>query len=454
MSRRIARTLPLLALWGALGLGVTAARSEPVGGEAEPPPPANAGADSIASDPLVEYLGELELRTDESFGLEALTISDAEVDSLMRVWEGSGESPYDPVPQKWDLDFDVSAVRYNRVEGLNVMPGFQLDAPSRPALTLFGSFGWGWAADEATWRAGIRARLGNGGGRPTFELAHARDVYSYGSGSFLGNTIAALFFGRDYGDYFRGEGWSASLQSRPEPFRIGLSYRRERQESVTPATDFSLFERESHFRANPAIDPGKARLVEIDLGYGEPRTSRFAASLLGSVAGGELGGDFRYESLAARVVGRRGLWFGDLATLDLRAGQVTGDAPFQALHHLGGFQTLRGYEVNEFPARRFAHARLDYTIGTDLLGHVPYLRVLRFQAVPFADAAAIFETQAPDGGTRELDDPDVRSSAGIGLQRNLLGIPGGVGELRLDIARRLDRDGDDWTYRLLLTQKR
>ena len=81
-------------------------------------------------------------------------------------------------------------------------------------------------------------------------------------------------------------------------------------------------------------------------------------------------------------------------------------------------------------------------------------RQLRFQAVPFADAAAIFEMRTDDGGTREFGDPDVRFSAGLGLQRNLLGIPGGAGQVRLDITRRLDRRRDDWTYRFLLTQDR
>ena len=110
--------------------------------------------------------------------------------------------------------------------------------------------------------------------------------------------------------------------------------------------------------------------------------------------------------------------------------------------------------MNELPARRFVHGRLDYKLGTDLLGWVPYVRQLRLQAVPFVDVGAALETQDRDGTVRTLDDPDVRAAAGVGLQRNLLGVPGGAGQLRVDVTRRLDRGEDDWTSRLMITMSR
>ena len=36
----------------------------------------------------------------------------------------------------------------------------------------------------------------------------------------------------------------------------------------------------------------------------------------------------------------------------------------------------------------------------------------------------------------------------------ILGIPGGAGQIRLDVARRLDRADDAWTYRLGFTIER
>jgi hypothetical protein len=52
------------------------------------------------------------------------------------------------------------------------------------------------------------------------------------------------------------------------------------------------------------------------------------------------------------------------------------------------------------------------------------------------------------------DRPEARFAAGLGVQRNVLGLPGGGGQLRLDIARRLDRADDAWTFRLGITAER
>ena len=129
-------------------------------------------------------------------------------------------------------------------------------------------------------------------------------------------------------------------------------------------------------------------------------------------------------------------------------------APYQALHFLGGPRRLRGYAVNELPTRRSAHFSVDYAIGTNPLGWLPYVYRLRIQPVPFADGAMILETQTRAGERLEPDSPLWRFDVGLGLQYNVLGIPGGSGQVRLDIARRLDRAADNMTYRLGFTVAR
>jgi hypothetical protein len=447
------RALGTAGAWAIVLLAISAgpvARSA----AADDPPPATAPPDTVVADPLDDYLDGLSARGDAAFDLEALSISDAEVDSLIRIWEATGDSPYEEPEPTWRTSFELGAVRYNRVEGLNVMPAARVRAPLRRELSLGGRAGYGWAGEDWTWRAGLTAELLRGHGSPTLELEHARDVYSYGSGGFPGNTIAAGLFGKDYDDYFRGEGWRAGLGLSPGRFAFDVGWRVEEQESLANETDWAVFERHDPFRPNPPIDPGTTRLVEGSIEWGDPGYGRFALRVDGAVAGRELGGDFDYETLGGRIVARKGLWFGDLATVELRGGAVTGNAPFQALPHLGGFQTLRGYEINEIPARRYAHFRLDYQLGTDVIGALPWLRHLRVQAVPFFDAAAVFESQARDGSVIDLDEPEVKASAGLGLQRNLLGIPGGAGQLRLDLSRRLDRGDDTFVARLLVTMQR
>lgn len=413
-------------------------------------------ADSSSVDPFFEYLESLERETDRSFSetsLERIPISGAEIDSLVGVFEETGELPDITVvrERRWRLSPGIAAARYNRVEGLNLMPSLTMRPPTRQWIETFGALGYGTASEEITWRAGLRARLMRAAGAPALEAGYARDLRRYGSGGIAGNSITALLFGGDYDDYFLGEGWEVGLRMGPRPYQIHLGYRIEAQDSLTNAAPFSFVGGEDAFRPNPAIDSGEVRQIILGLRTDDLPAGLSSGSVEASVAGNGLGGDFDYEAWRAEAVGARKLWFGDLLVMRAIGGLVTGDPPFQALHHLGGFQTLRGYEINEIRARQFAHLSVDYEIGTNLLRSVPLLGRLKIQMVPFFDGAVIFEKQARDGVVVELDEPLGRFAAGLGLMKNVLGIPGREGLLRLDIARRLDRREDAFTYRARIT---
>jgi hypothetical protein len=402
---------------------------------------------------LSDHMQGLSRQTDSDFGLDALSISDAEVDSLIRLYDETGQAPsLDAGPARWRVEAGLSGVRYNRVEGLNVMPRVAISTPTNPVVETFGRVGWGLASEELTWRAGVRVPL-PGVALPTLSYTYAHDVYSYGSGGIPGNSATALTLGRDYYDYYLGDGWSADASYVFGRARARVGFRSEDQSSLPLETDFSLFERPADFRPNPLVNRGRDRIVETALTFGSD-VSRWTAGAFASVARDEFGGDFEYESYRAEIGARRTVWFGDLATIRVSAGTVTGEPPYQALHFLGGFQALRGYEVNEFSTRRFAHGRLDYRLGTDVMGWIPFARHLRLQLAPFFDAATIFETQDLGGMVVEHDRPEARFAAGLGVQRNVLGLPGGGGQLRLDIARRLDRADDAWTFRLGITAER
>ena len=416
--------------------------------------PAATYADSSAvpeEDPLSAYLDTLSSGADDDFSLEALSISDAEVDSLIRVWEATGTTPALTAPRRrGPVDWRLSGVRYNRVEGLNVMPRVRIVAPGSVPAEAFGRVGWGLASEKWTWRAGGRVAASGAGLVPSVSYTYARDVYSYGAGGTPGNSLTALMLGRDYHDYYFGDGWTADASLASPRIGLRVGFRSEIQSSLPLETDFSLFERPAEFRPNPGIDRGRDRSLQGALTCGNDATA-WSAGVTGRWAAEELGGEFAYESVQGDVAFRRSLAWGDVVSLQLSGGVISGDPPVQALHFLGGFQALRGYDVNEFATRRFAHARWDYRIGTDLFGSVPFLRHARLQLAPFMDSAMIFESQDRDGTIVRENDPDARFSAGIGVQRNLLGIPGGGGQLRLDVARRLDRSDEAWTFRLGIT---
>ncbi len=417
----------------------------------------SAVVDSAAADPLDAldgYLGSLSLETDQDFLLEQLSISDAEIDSLIRIYEETGEVPGAVgSPPVWNFRGSVGSVRYNRVEGLNVMGDVSLAPPTRNPWSAFLRAGYGWASHEATWRGGFRTEFPRFAGHPGLEVTHARDVYAYGAGGLPGNSFLALTAGRDWDDYFLGEGFTVGLSLFPGPARVSLSWSGEDQESLPVESNFTLFG-EGEFRPNPTIDDGASRRIMLGLDLGDSGFGRLAGNVRGTIAGHGLGGDFEYETVAADVVARRRLWFGDEVRVKVGGAIVTGEPPVQALYFLGGTSRLRGYDVNELPARQAAHLALDYKLGRNPLRWVPYLRRIRIQPVPFFDAAGIFETQTRDGTVVELDDARWRFSAGLGLQYNFLGIPGGGGQARFDITRRLDRDDDSWTYRLGFTIER
>lgn len=413
------------------------------------PPPAEV-------DPLQQYLKGLSDSTNSYFddeALRSLSISDAEVDSLLRVYEETGDA-FRTRPTSWQMRFGLQGVRYNRVEGFNVSPKMTLVPPTERPASLEGRVGYAWSAKEWTGGVEAKAELTRRSGRPTIHASWERDIFSYGSGLIGGNTLTALMLGKDYGDYFRGEGWAAGVQFTPGPMRFDATYRQEEQESIANAADFTVFEGDDAFRPNVAVDDGRAHFVEFTAGYALRSQAPFSGQVTGRVAGYGLGGQFDYTSLHGELAARQRVFWGDLVTARISGGTVERGAPWQALHLLGGFETLRGYEINEFPARTFGHLRLDDEFGTDVFAWIPYVRSLRIQPVVFADGAGLFDLQGRNGEDLGGGGADWKSSAGIGLQKNLLGIPGGGGVIRFEIARRFDRGEDNMTYRGQITLSR
>ena len=481
---RVARTLAILLAFllapGGPGEAAepdsAAAPADPVAAaptESDAVAPADAGAASAPEDGMIiirrpaadstaaldGYLDELSDRRGSDFALDALSVSDAEVDSLIRAYQATGQGLPAGVrtspPAGWRFDWEIAALRYNRVEGVNVMPAGTARAPTDRTLLASARVGYAWAADEPTWRVELVSELSSRAGRPTLTLAHERDVFAYGAGGMPGNSLLALTVAEDYNDYYLGGGWSAALSVVPGPFALDFSINEEEQESIENNATFALFaDGEAKFRLNPAIDDGTVRRFQIRAATGDATYGRLAGNAAWTRAGYGLGGDWDYDSVRAEILGRHPLWLGDEVKVRLMGGIATGDTPFQATHQVGGTRLLRGYEINEFQALQVLATSIDYKIGTNILQWIPYLRAIRVQFVPFFDAAAMFEEQERDGTVTKPDRADWRMAAGVGFQHNLLGIPGGTGQVRLDLTRRLDRGSDNITWRLGFTWER
>jgi hypothetical protein len=455
MSDRVRIRFTLLILLGALAIVINPAESSNLRvdlalAETDPPGDRAAEADSLAG--FLEDRNRAAETAFSSYSLDVVSLPDSVVDSLLKHYEETGEAPdfFTPAAPRLRAAGRIAAVRYNRVEGLNLMPGAILTLPTRPRLELYGAIGYGTASEEVTWEAGLRSRLMRGRLAPRLEIEYAENVRSYGSERIPGNSLFAFFLGEDSGDYLAYEGWSARFTVEPGPHEITLLYRDEDQKTIPRATKFNIVGGRDQFRPNPPIDDGEVRALSLGI-VSRWYEGRLRARAGGTMAGGTLGGDHEYESIRISLEASRSLWRGDRLVVRVTEGLIDGEAPFQALHHLGGFRILRGYEVNEFPTRSSVHLAADYELGTNILKPIPLIGRQRIQLVPFYDAAAIFESQSREGARISHKDPIWKFAAGLGLQKNFLGIPGGPGQVRLDIGRRLDRESDAMTYRLLIT---
>lgn len=147
--------------------------------------------------------------------------------------------------------------------------------------------------------------------------------------------------------------------------------------------------------------------------YDPTRGKRLAFT--GGIAGHGLGGDFDYykftvENRLYYKVGRK-----HVIAIRLMGGFANGDMPYHDLFTLGGADSLRGYEDDEFRGDKMYAGSIEYR----------YPIAKKIQGVVFADAGAAW------GGTDNVpwynDNEDLHFSTGLGFR-----ITTPIGPIRLD----------------------
>lgn len=269
---------------------------------------------------------------------------------LRERFDDLADLPSAPLPQmprtlRWGIQ-RPDLIRYNRVEGLSVGARGQI----RPhtfvgplSITVTGRIGHAdlepdLALDVS--RETLRRKVSLQGyhGLATLDP----DARHLG----LGNSVMALLFGRDDGDYYRRSG--AALEWTP-PSTGRRTYRLrgyvEYHRPLDVDTDFALFrfwKDDWSFRPNLQADEGweYGGLLEISPWWGsDPRLAQGGLSvrLLGATGMA----DFVRGSLTGTVV----LPLPEELRLGLEAGigGISGSPSVQRLWYVGGPQTLRGY---------------------------------------------------------------------------------------------------------------
>jgi len=311
----------------------------------------------------------------------------------------------------WGFD-RPELTRYNRVEGLST--GVRLSAEyGKLNVDLTPRLAW------AEWRnsgARLDARWEGIGYRPYLGVYHGIAAVDPALQPFdLANSLGALLWGRDLGDYYGVYG--AELGGGPPPGRaLRLDWRlyAERQYPVANETWTSLrrlWSKEDPFRPNLEADTATLAglALELRLARGlDPAGFRWGARAL--VDGATGSHDHLRTSLALHLAGP--LPGGVLGSIEGEAGSAFGEIPVQRLWALGWTPTLRGYAPRAATGNAFWRARAE--LGT----RVPVGRLIVFTDLGWA-------------GTR-ADFPGTTPLVGAGVGASLLD-----GLLRVDLARAL-----------------
>lgn len=318
-------------------------------------------------------------------------------------------------------------MRFNRVEGLSL--GAQgvrpLDTPFGPAdARVVGRFG------TADVEPSLELDLRWDGVRREFRVEAYHKLAAVDQGGRhlgFGNSIIALLFGRDDGEYYRASGARITLEPASDR-RASWTWTLygEHQEGVERNTNVSLprlFDAGHAFRENiegAQADQFGTRMT-LRPYWGSERTGLQVGtevSLQGEV------GDFQFVRADATLRTAFSLTPKLRSAFEVAGGTSWGDVPAQRLWYLGGSSSLRGYDGSAVLGTSFVRARAEFA------------RVYPVVSV------SVFGDAGWAGDRGDIAVRDALFSVGVG---------GSVldGLMRIDIARGL-RDPTGWRLELYL----
>ncbi len=297
--------------------------------------------------------------------------SEDELTDMIRTLADLPPIPVQGIP--WNLNWGWARhdlLRYNRVEGPAIGGRFEAQLGTFLGPLDFQTSGFFGFADLepkvrlALERGTVRRRVAVGGYR---EL---RPTDPQGRYLGLGNSLNALLFGRDDGEYYLATG-AELLWRPPKATRPSYSVRLygERQDAAPNKTDFALFrafDGGGTFRPNIQAHRLEEVGAEVTLApwWGsDPLASQVGLELYGQ------GGAWRHpdststeEYVRASAVLRLAVplalarW---RVGMEAGGGTTWGEAPLQRSWFLGGPMSLRGYSASVRSGSTFARGRLE-----------------------------------------------------------------------------------------------
>jgi hypothetical protein len=295
-----------------------------------------------------------------------------DLDEMVSILDGLPDPPVQGVP--WTANWGLQRPdlwRYNRIEGPAV--GGRLEAATSR-----------WVG-PVEWRAQgffgladlepkVRLEAARHSLRRSWRWGAYREVQAVDPrGRFLGfgNSVNALFFGRDDGEYFLATGADMVItpaQAERESWRLRLYA--ERHHELTRKTRFALVPAlggDDAFRANLGAEPTEEAGAELTLRpwWGsDPLAPQFGVELYAQGAAARDPGapSDRREYARARVVARAavplagGRW---RVGTEVAGGHAWGRLPLQRSWVVGGPLTLRGYPAGTRVGPTMGRVRLE-----------------------------------------------------------------------------------------------
>ena len=319
-------------------------------------------------------------------------------------------------------------IRYNRVEGPALGARFEVGLSGPHTATALGFFGFADLQPKVRLeleRSTVLRRLSLG----VYRELHATDP----RGGYLGfgNSLDALLFGRDNGDYYRATGadftWRPPVAAR-ESFELrGYAERQERVDVELNFAVFKVFDGGWQARPNLAADEADEVGAELRLSPwwgGDPLGVQIGLELYGQGARWRIPGESTQTDycrasavLRSAVPLASGRW---RIGVEAGGGTTWGDAPLQRSWLLGSAGTLRGYPPAVIMGTSFTRGRLELARVFDGIGSLS-----GFGDVGWAGARTDFA----------VDD----FLYGVGVGASLLD-----GLFRLDLSRGLSRGLGTW----------
>ena len=266
-------------------------------------------------------------------------------------------------------------VQFNRVHGLILGAGGTLAAQLTGQQQVFGSISRGFSSKIWNYQAGIeqgffkRQLLKLGGS--FYKLTDvSSNVYLHHGDA----TLSATYYGSALQDYYQRLGSQGWITYAPTQWSyLKLEFTGEQHDNLSKSTDWSYLNRNRLKRGNARIDRGHMRNLTLVFGFdtrdhkststrhfhtlfsANERTRRgwrgqFAIEIAGQSFGGDYAFNFyRFELARYTPLSRS-------HHLNVRVAGDFADAPLprQRLLHLGGGNTLRGYDFNAFAGDRQA----------------------------------------------------------------------------------------------------